>query len=100
MGRVFDIMHIAFNDILDDLDLIHDKTFMMGMFDELAEELPEFQQYLTCTFETQRTEFISKSGSKTTTWKRLIEKLCLPQDKDNKKVQRCSRRLLILLSKR
>ena len=57
----------------------------MGMFDELAEELPEFKQYLTCTFETQRIEFISKSGSKTTNWKMLIEELFLSQDEDNKK---------------
>jgi len=84
MGRVFDIMHTAFNDILDDLDLIHDKTFMMGMFDELTEELPEFKAFLTHQFEKKESEFIAKSGTKSTTWKMLIEELFSPQDEDNK----------------
>ena len=84
MGRVFDIMHTAFNDILDDLDLIHNKQFMMGMFEELAEELPEFKDYLTHQFENKQSEFIAKSGTKSTTWKMLIEELFSPQDEDNK----------------
>ena len=46
-------MHELLSEIVDDLNLIHDKTLMMGIFDELAEEVPQFINYRVLTFETQ-----------------------------------------------
>ena len=36
MGRAADTLHTACGQLLDDIKLIHDKKFMMNMFDEIA----------------------------------------------------------------
>ena len=47
MGRVADLLHSACLDILNDLSLIHDRSYVMHIFNELAEELPPFRDYLS-----------------------------------------------------
>ena len=40
IGSVFDIFHTALNNILDDITLIHHKSTMMLIFQEMVEDLP------------------------------------------------------------
>ena len=42
MGRVVDILHDACTHLLEDIKLFHDKSYMIHIFDEIVEELPEF----------------------------------------------------------
>ena len=37
IGYVFDILHIALNNILDDITLIHDKSTMMFIFQQIVD---------------------------------------------------------------
>ena len=53
MGRAIDFIHSACEEIVDDVSLIHDESFMFHIFDELREELPEFDEYLTREFENK-----------------------------------------------
>ena len=50
IGRVFDILHTALNNILDDITLIHDKSTMMFIFQDIDEELPDFKAFLVYEF--------------------------------------------------
>ena len=43
MGRAVDILHTACGQLLDDTKLIHDKNFMMNLFDEISKEILEKQ---------------------------------------------------------
>ena len=84
MGRAVDILHTACGQLLDDIKLIHDKKFMMDMFDELAEEIPEFKEFLDHEFKIKKTEFIKSSQTKSISYSMLIEELFSPKDDDNK----------------
>jgi len=46
LGRAADILHTACGQPLNDIKLIHDKKFMMNMFDDISNELPEFKEFL------------------------------------------------------
>ena len=46
MGCAIDILHTACNNLIDDPRLIHDKSFMMHIYDPLMDELPEFKYYM------------------------------------------------------
>ena len=84
MGRVVDILHTTCGHLLDDMKKIHDKTFMMNLFDDIAEEIPEFKEFLTYEFEKKQTEFIASSETQSIPYSKLIDELFNPQDDDNK----------------
>jgi hypothetical protein len=84
MGRAMDILHNALIEILADIKSIHDESVMMHIFDELREELPEFDEFLTQKFEKQQTHRVDKSNTKAIPYKMLIKELFSPQDRDNK----------------
>ena len=46
MGSAIDILHTAWNDLIYDPRLIHDKSFMIHIYDSLMDELPEFKYYI------------------------------------------------------
>ena len=64
MGRAIDILHTACGQLLDDIRLYHDESFMMPLFDELADELPKLKKFLTYQFKKKQTEFIQSSQTK------------------------------------
>ena len=40
------MLHTTCTQLLNDIGLIHKKTFMMYLFDELSAELPPFKEFL------------------------------------------------------
>ena len=84
MGRAMDIIHRVCDELLDDIKLIHDKSYMMNIFSEIAAEIPEFQEHLTYEFVRKKTHFVEKSQTKAVPLKMLVEELFFPQDADNK----------------
>ena len=84
MGRVCDILHNACITLLDDIKLFHDESYMMHLFDEIADELPEFKEYLKYQFQDKKTEFIKTSNTKSVPYKMLLNELFHPKDQDNK----------------
>ena len=84
MGRAIDIIHTACKDIIEDTGLIHDESFMMHIFDQLRQELPEFDEYLDYMFETKSLDNVqSNAEQKQVINKRLIKELFAPSDRDN-----------------
>ena len=55
IGRVFDIFHTLLNNILYDITLIHDKSTMMFIFQDIIEEIPEFKSFLVYKFQNKTT---------------------------------------------
>ena len=84
IDHVFDILHTALNNILDDITLIHDISTMMFIFKDMLEEIPEFKAFLVYDFQNKRTEFVIKSQTKELALKKLVEVLFSPQDRNNK----------------
>ena len=46
MGRAIDLIYHDCKDIVHEPSLIHDESFMLHIFDDLLEELPEFEAHL------------------------------------------------------
>ena len=46
MGRAVDMIHSACKDIIDNVTLVHNGFYMLHIFDELHDELPEFNAFL------------------------------------------------------
>ena len=84
IGHVFEILHTALNNIMDDITLIHDKSTMIFLFQDMVEEIPEFKAILVYEFHNNKTEFFVKSQTKAFPLKKLVEELFSPQDRDNK----------------
>ena len=60
-------------ELLDDTNLIHDKKFMMNLFDNIADEIPEFKTFQTYEFENKKTEFVATSQTKSIPYSKLID---------------------------
>ena len=83
MGRAIDLIHCACKEIVDDVSLIHDESFMLHIFDELLEELPEFKAYLEYEFKDKKLEYVEASQTKAVPLRELIKELFAPTDPDN-----------------
>ena len=64
MGRAIDLIHSACNDIIDDTTLIHNKSYMLHIFDELLVELSEFKTFMDYELKNKMTEFVEASQTK------------------------------------
>lgn len=84
MGRAVDLIHGACNEIVGDVSLIHDESFMLHIFDDLRSELPEFDAYLKHEFENKKTECVKASSTKAIPLKELIKEIFCPVDEDNR----------------
>jgi hypothetical protein len=87
MGRVLDKLKEDLESIVAQPELIHDESFMMGLMDEFADDLPPFKEYLTHKFEHEKRSFFASSSSsseKVCPLKDLRQELFHPRDQDNK----------------
>ena len=84
MGRAVDVLHDACTELINDPKLYHDETYMMHLFDDIADEIPEFKDFLQYKYEDQVTTFVATSNSKSVPYKMLISDLFHPRDEDNK----------------
>ena len=64
------------------MPLMHDKPFMLRIFDELRKELPEFDAYLTRDFENKTM---------------IVKELFHPTDEDNQVSTEILENLLVLV---
>ena len=79
MGRVLDKLDVALNKLLEKPDLIVDEQFMMGIFDEFANELPPFKEYISDLYEKKQMSVVARqSGAKVVQFNRLRQSLFSP----------------------
>ena len=83
MGRVIDILHTACNDLIYYPILIHDKSFMMHIYDPIIDELPEFKYYMEYQCEYWTSNYAASSKTREVPLKKLIKELFTLTDRDN-----------------
>ena len=64
MWQALDMLHTICTQLLNDIGLIHEETFMMHLLGELSAELPPFKEFLKYKFHDQMTYFITASKNK------------------------------------
>ena len=64
MGRAVGMIHSAFKDTIDNVTLIHNDLYMLHIFDELRDELPEFKAFLEYEFENKKSAYVEESKDK------------------------------------
>ena len=80
------ILHTAYNNLIGDPRLIHDKSFIMYIYDPLIDELPKFKYYM----DYQCEDWTSHYGASSKTWKvllkNLIKELFTSTERDNQDI--------------
>ena len=83
MGRSVDLIHSTCNDVIDDITLIHDDSYMLHIFDKLLIDPPKFQAFIDYEFKNKMSEFVQASQTKAVPLKELIKELFAPTNQDN-----------------
>ena len=86
MGKVLDRLKEHLEGIVENPELIHDESFMMGLMDDFSDELPPLKQYLTHIFEEKTTRYFAcpASAPKAVPMNEIRRELFFPTDQDNK----------------
>ena len=83
MGRAIGILHTSCNGLIYDPSLIHDKSFMMNIYEPLMDELPKFKDYMEYQCEDQTSHYAALSKTREVPLKKIIKELFTPTDRDN-----------------
>ena len=83
MGLVVDILYAKYILLKEDPTKIVDKGFMMGLFDEITDNIPDYQDFNKYIYKDKKLLFIAKIGSKVVPFQLLRDKLFDPQDEKN-----------------
>ena len=83
MGRAIDLIYHSYEDIVHKPLLIHDESLMLHIFNDLLEELLEFEAHLEYKFKNKKYGFVEASQTKAVLLKELIKELFLPTKLDN-----------------
>ena len=61
MGWAVDWTHSTCNDIIDDITLIHDESYMFHIFDELLIDLPKLKAFMDYELKNKISKFVEAS---------------------------------------
>ena len=85
MGRAVNMIHNACKDMIDNVTLINNDLYMLHIFDQLRDELPEFKAFLEYDFENKTSAYVGESKEKAVPLKELVKELFSPENLDNHK---------------
>ena len=83
MGLVVDVLYAKCNDLIEDPTKIIDEGFMMGLFDDITDNIPDYQKFKKYMYEDKKSLFIARVGNKVVPFRLLKDELFNPQDNDN-----------------
>ena len=75
MRWAIDLIYQTCEDIVHEPLLIHDELFMLHIFDNLLEELPDFEAHLEYEFKNKKFELVEASQTKAVPLKEIIKEL-------------------------
>ena len=84
MGIIVDLIFNKNHKINDKPELIIDEKFMMGMFDTLEKDIPEFKDYKEYLYKERKSSFATRTGAKFVSYQLVRKELFHPSDIDNK----------------
>jgi len=70
--------------LIDQTNLIHDESFMMGIMDPQANELKPFREYMEHALEKKKNVLVADTGAMAVPLKEMRRELFHPMYKDNK----------------
>ncbi len=76
-------MHTACLELVEDPCLIHEESFVIHIFDNLADKLPKFNEYLVKLFEEKTSHIVVKSNIKAQPLKVFVKELFTPVDRNS-----------------
>ena len=77
------MIHSSCKDIIDNVTLIHKDLYMLHIFDELRDELPEFKAFLEYEYENKKSAYVEEIKEKAVPLKDLVKELFSPENLDN-----------------
>jgi hypothetical protein len=84
MGRMADLLEVALESISTKGSLILDEAFMMGIFQELRDELPPFDLYLSHVFEKKGMALVAQPANRDILFSKLRAELFSPRSETNR----------------
>ena len=84
MGIIVDLIYDKYHEILNKPELIIDEKFMMGMFDTLEKDIPEFKDYNEYLYKERKSSFTMRTGAKFVSYQLVRKELFHPSNIDNK----------------
>ena len=86
MGRALGLLKDSLEKIVEKPSLIHSREYMMNIFIPLADEMKDFQDFLTHKFEKQKMKVINDETNMKVTYFAIIrDELFCPTNTDNRK---------------
>ena len=83
MGHAVDMIHSVCKYIIDNVTLIHNDLYMLHIFDELRDELPEFKALLEYEFQNKKSAYVEESKENAVPLKEIVKELLSPENLDN-----------------
>ena len=81
MGLVADIIYKKYKEIKERPSLILDEDYMMGMFDTLGNNIPEYKEYQEYLFQTKQSSFAMRAaGARFVSYKLIRKEAFNPDD--------------------
>merc|ERR1712032_258621 len=85
MGLVADIIYEKYKEIKEKPTLILDEDYMMGMFDTLGNDIPEYKEYQEYLYQEKKSSFATRAaGARFVSYKLIREEAFNPADEDNR----------------
>ena len=79
-----DVLYAKCNLLKEDPTKIIDEGFMMGLFDDITDKIPDYQKFKKYMYEDKKSLLITRIGNKVVPFRLLRDKLFNPEDEDNK----------------
>ena len=83
MGRIFDILETRLEEIKSESALFVNRDYMMGLFKEVVDEIPPFEEYLKHMYEKRKMPTVVGSSTKEVHLALLRDELFYPTIEDN-----------------
>ena len=94
--RAIDILHTAWNNLIYDPRLTHDKSFMMRIYDPIMNELPDFKDYMEYWCKYQTYHYAASSKTREVPPNKLIKELFTPTDRYNQDITNVLEKITVI----
>ena len=84
MGIIVNLIFDKYHEIKDKPELIIDEKFMMGMFETLGKDIPEYNDYKKYLYKERKSSFATRTGAKFVSYQLVRKELFDPSNDDNK----------------
>ena len=96
MGHEIDILHTAYNDLIDDPRLTHNKSFMMHIYNPVMDEITEFKDYIYYQWEYWTSHYAKSSNTREVPLKNITKEIFTPTERDKQDITNVLEKLTVI----